>query len=82
VSNREPRSESEEKSPESRLLRVEERIAWLERHVIEQDRAMLEMAETLERLKQELVALRATGAGAGGREGSAAKDADERPPHY
>ena len=82
MSNREPRSESEEKPTENRLLRVEERIAWLERHVIEQDRAMLEMAETLERLKQELVALRAANTGPGGREGSVAEDADERPPHY
>ncbi|HEY9155159.1 MAG TPA: SlyX family protein [Opitutaceae bacterium] len=61
---------------------MEERIAWLERHVVEQDRAMLEMAETLQRLKQELVALRASGAGANPRAGETDGEANERPPHY
>jgi SlyX protein len=82
VSNREARAESEEKPFENRLLQVEERIAWLERHVVEQDRAMLEMAEMIQRLKQELMALRATGAGAPTRASEADGEASERPPHY
>ena len=82
MSNREPRPESEEKSLETRLLRVEERIAWLERHVIEQDRAMMEMAETVQRLKQELLAMRATVATSPGREANADGEANEKPPHY
>ena len=82
MSNREPRIESEEKSREHQLLRIEERIAWLERHVVEQDRAMLEMAETISRLKKELLALRASSAG-GARDASAAgEESEERPPHY
>lgn len=82
MSNREPRAESEEKPFENRLLHVEERIAWLERHVVEQDRAMLEMAEVVQRLKQELVALRASGAGAPARASETDDGTNERPPHY
>ena len=63
-----------------RLDRLEERLAWFERHVTEQDKAMLEMAGQIDRLKAELGRLRlrseAGGAGADG------NPADERPPHY
>lgn len=69
--------------PDPRMDRVEERIVWLERHVAEQDREMLDLGEELGRLKREMLALRqradereATGPG----EPSA--PADERPPHY
>ncbi|HEX3730474.1 MAG TPA: SlyX family protein [Opitutaceae bacterium] len=40
------------------LERLEARFTWLERHVIEQDRAMSEMAEELRRLRREAEALR------------------------
>lgn len=65
---------------DARLERVEERIAWLERHVIEQDKAMLELGEELRRLTRELLALRerTTTPDAGAGEASA----NERPPHY
>ena len=66
------------------IHRLEEKIAYLERHVAEQDKAMLEMADDLARLRREMKALRERGesraAGAGGTEGGELPD--ERPPHY
>jgi len=64
-----------------RVQRLEEKVAYLERHVTEQDKAMLELAETLARLRLELQALRerATGAAAGE---TGEDPADDRPPHY
>jgi SlyX protein len=60
------------------LALLEERLAWLQRHVTEQDRAMLEMAGEIDRLKKQVAELRAKPvADAGGPE-----TADERPPHY
>jgi SlyX protein len=61
--------------------RLEEKIAYLERHVAEQDKAMLEFAEDIARLRRELAMLRVRLAGDGGR-GPEAADTDERPPHY
>ncbi len=56
-------------------------MAYLERHVTEQDKAMLELAEDLARLQKELLKLRERApeglTGAPGDEIS-----DERPPHY
>lgn len=62
-----------------RLQRLEERYAHLQRHVTEQDKAMLELAEELARLKQELRQLRDRPTGGAPAE---ADPADERPPHY
>lgn len=63
------------------IRRLQEKIAYLERHVTGQDRAMLELAEDLARLRREIAALRGLVA-----RGSAASEAnpepDERPPHY
>ena len=64
------------------IKRLEEKIAYLERHVTEQDKAMLEMAEDIAALRRELKriqerATRGTGEGSGGDELP-----DERPPHY
>ncbi|MEO6004699.1 MAG: SlyX family protein [Opitutus sp.] len=64
------------------VTRLEEKIAYLERHVVDQDKAMLEFAEELERLRRELkvVSLRLN---SGVSSGSDATEADEpRPPHY
>ncbi|MCX6956105.1 MAG: SlyX family protein [Verrucomicrobia bacterium] len=64
------------------IRRLEEKIAYLERHVTEQDKAMMEMADDLTRLGRELKALRerdASGAQGGGGEEAMP---DERPPHY
>jgi SlyX protein len=62
------------------VKRLEEKIAYLERHVTEQDRAMLEMADDIARLRKELFKLRER-AMTGSPEGQA-EPADERPPHY
>jgi len=63
-----------------RIDRLEERLAWLQRHVVEQDKAMLDMAGQLDRLKAELLRLkqRAEAAPASGERNAA----EERPPHY
>ena len=63
------------------LLRLEEKIAYLERHVVEQDKAMLEMTERLARLQSALVCLRERLAEAGAMSDEVSP-ADERPPHY
>ena len=64
-----------------RVQRLEEKVAYLERHVTEQDKAMLEMGEKLSRLAKELRALRERMAG--GAAGEAPEDpAADRPPHY
>ena len=64
-----------------RIDRLEERLAWLQRHVTEQDKAMLEMAGQLDRLKVELTRLKqradSTFPGA-----ESADPACDRPPHY
>jgi hypothetical protein len=45
---------------DERFERIEERVAWLEHHVTQQDRAMLELAERLDRVvRDELVGGRA-----------------------
>jgi SlyX protein len=67
-------------SQELRRVNLEERLAWLERHVTEQDKAMLALNEELARLRAELEKLRehpATGS-----ENSDQPESDERPPHY
>lgn len=73
---------STEDLSETRLARLEERLAWFERHVTAQDRAMLELSDLVERLRRELLVLRerhASGAPGGVSEISIA---EERPPHY
>jgi uncharacterized coiled-coil protein SlyX len=59
---------------------VEERYAHLQRHVVQQDKAMLELSEDLAKLRQELARLRAAHGGAAATGEHEA--ADERPPHY
>ena len=63
------------------LRQLEEKIAYLERHVVEQDKAMLEFAGDLARLRKELHKMRERLAPAQAGEGDAAPN-DERPPHY
>jgi SlyX protein len=65
------------------IQRLEEKIAFLERHVTEQDKAMLEFAEGLAALRREMKTLRERAAGGGGAGAeSDGEAADERPPHY
>ncbi len=75
-------NERVDRPPSQELLRVnlEERLAWLERHVTEQDKAMLALNEELARLRAELKKLRE-------RPAADAEDRDQpepdaRPPHY
>jgi SlyX protein len=62
------------------VQRLEEKVAYLERHVTEQDKVMLELAEELAALRRELRAWRERGTHAAG-EAPTGRD-EERPPHY
>jgi SlyX protein len=65
------------------IKRLEEKIAYLERHVTEQDKAMLEMAEDIAALRREMKALRERSAHGGSSAGAEEDELrDERPPHY
>jgi SlyX protein len=66
------------------VKRLEEKIAYLERHVAEQDKAMLEFADELAVLRRELkqLQLRAADGSGHSRAGDEADLPDERPPHY
>jgi SlyX protein len=65
------------------IKRLEEKVAYLERHVTEQDKAMLELTEQLESLRLAVKALRERAAGNGPTLSDAGRDAaSERPPHY
>ncbi len=69
-----------------RTDRLEERLVWLERHVAEQDKAMLGLHEDNLRLQRALTALRLrlaeSGGGPAGEAGDLPEGMDERPPHY
>jgi SlyX protein len=73
-------------SEAERITRLEEKIAYLERHVTAQDKVMLELGDMLARVRAELKMLReragdsGAGGGAGRDEGGELRD--ERPPHY
>ena len=62
---------------------LEIKIAFLEKHVEEQDRAMFEMSRQLDRLERQVIRLTelVKGGGQAGPSGPASP-ADERPPHY
>jgi hypothetical protein len=62
-----------------RLTRLEEALTHLQRHVTEQDKVMLALADDVSRLKQEVARLRAQSTT--DQPGDNAP-ADERPPHY
>ena len=64
------------------IKRLEEKVAYLERHVTEQDRAMLELVEQVEALRRELKALRDRSAGGSEQREGDDDLPDERPPHY
>ncbi|HVU22619.1 MAG TPA: SlyX family protein [Opitutus sp.] len=63
------------------IQRLEEKIAYLERHVVEQDKAMLEFAEDLARLRREVGGLRARTTELA-EEVASDEPVEERPPHY
>jgi SlyX protein len=62
-----------------RLTKLEERYAHLQRHVVEQDKAMLELGEQFAKLRKEIALLRGqvTSGPAGGEEAP-----EQPPPHY
>lgn len=66
------------------IKHLEEKVAYLERHVTEQDKVMLVLTDELAALRRELQRWRDRTATAG--PGSPVEDAggpvDERPPHY
>ena len=65
-------------SEADRLTRLEERYAHLQRHVTQQDKAMLELTDEVAKLRKEIAGLRA-------HQTSAPESGDapeERPPHY
>jgi SlyX protein len=66
---------------DDRLNDLEARYAWLERHVLEQDRAMADLAEELRRVRRELEALRAAARSAA-QAGKAEDEPEPPPPHY
>ena len=68
--------------PTESIHRLEEKIAYLERHVTAQDMAMLEMSDALKRVSRELKTLREREAGGGAGGGGEESAAEERPPHY
>lgn len=63
-----------------RIDRLEERLAWFERHVTEQDKEMLDLAKRLDRMQAELRLLRERSTP--GETASLPSPAEERPPHY
>lgn len=64
------------------IRRLEEKIAYLERHVTEQDKAMLELAEELAVLRREVRRWREQAEGRAGPTAAEGDLPDERPPHY
>ena len=64
------------------IKRLEEKIAYLERHVTEQDKAMLEFVEQLATLRREVKGLRERGGRPDEHGPDTGEVPDERPPHY
>lgn len=67
---------------DARFEKLEERVAWLEHHVTQQDKAMLEMAQRLDRLQAEVLRLRERSTSAATDLAGGADPLHERPPHY
>lgn len=67
------------------IRRLEEKIAFLEHHVTQQDKVMVEFGEEIARLRREmqrLVVRLESGAGPTAVGGEAGDLPHERPPHY
>jgi uncharacterized coiled-coil protein SlyX len=61
-----------------RITLLEERYAHLQRHVVQQDKAVHELSEAMAKLRQEIAQLRSRETG----ESTPGEVRDERPPHY
>lgn len=68
--------------PEERVRKLEERVAWLEHHVTQQDKAMLDMSRQLDRLQAELLRVRDRVHESGDGVSAPSDPAADRPPHY
>jgi SlyX protein len=66
---------------EERLVHLEARFAWLERHIAEQDKAMAELADEARRLRRDVDGLRQRATQADGATDRASAD-EPPPPHY
>jgi SlyX protein len=64
------------------INRLEEKIAYLERHVTEQDKAMLELSDEIAKLRREMKMIRERGERGGAAGGEDDDSPEERPPHY
>lgn len=62
---------------EAQISRLEERIAWLEKHVAEQDKVILSQTDDMEKMREAVLAIRER---MNSRE--TPLDPNERPPHY
>jgi len=62
------------------LRRLEEQLVHLQRHVEQQDRAMLDLTREIDRLRQRLDRLESKPSAEG--DTAAGSPADERPPHW
>jgi uncharacterized coiled-coil protein SlyX len=67
---------------ENRLRTLEERFLFLERHVAEQDRAMLGMAERIDKMEARLRLLQERLAAESATGGADPSPPDAPPPHY
>ena len=67
---------------DARIEKIEERVAWLEHHVTQQDKAMLEMSRQLDRVQAELLRVRDRVSAATESAATGVDAAAERPPHY
>jgi len=65
---------------EDRLVHLEGRFEWLERHVVEQDKTIHDLTDAVRHLRSELARLRARAEPAA--DAGAPDPIDERPPHY
>jgi len=66
---------------ESRIARLEERLTWLQEHVIEQDKVINLKSNEIEKLTKALLALKRQIPDSPA-DGSDREMPEERPPHY
>ena len=66
---------------DERLTKSESRYAWLEKHSLEQDKAMLEMSDEIRRLRKELLSVKAHLESQSQTEGGP-EAPEPPPPHY